>query len=395
MMMTTSSLVSAFGVACFAVSVFASCAIQPDGSADGPVGVSDGGKANGTGGAPPKAGSAGRSNTGGSGAVAGKGSGSGGSGGQASGGSGGSAPATGGTSPVGSGGTAPGTGGTSATGGSAGQSNFPDPPSDKPDTIEVGVQNNCSFPLWIHAEGKGGVLTPDDQEIKPKATRWYDAPKAWEAARVTAFVDGPRQHEIEKVEMTFAPNATGVTLNYNVTYVDWLGLPVEVTSVGSGIDCKPAGCHVKQSEVLSGCPSGLLEGKKCMAARSYCLNAANQSKPYCNLLNDELKKCATKPGCEGAEKSNTAEIYACSGFFAEKPKWCAALNRNMLDDPFSVDRSKYYTKAPYNDYAKWVQQVCPGIYAFPYDDFPSNGAQSGFHACDKGKQLRITFCPAG
>jgi hypothetical protein len=38
---------------------------------------------------------------------------------------------------------------------------------------------------------------------------------------------------------------------------------------------------------------------------------------------------------------------------------------------------------------------CPGIYAFAYDDYPAAGGESGFHACTGGKQMEITFCPAG
>jgi hypothetical protein len=67
----------------------------------------------------------------------------------------------------------------------------------------------------------------------------------------------------------------------------------------------------------------------------------------------------------------------------------------MLDDPDSTDLAAYYQNEPYNTYSQWVHQVCPGIYAFAYDDYPSNAGESGFHACRAGKELRVTFCPAG
>ncbi|HEY0133561.1 MAG TPA: beta-1,3-glucanase family protein, partial [Nannocystis sp.] len=102
-------------------------------------------------------------------------------------------------------------------------------------------------------------------------------------------------------------------------------------------------------------------------------------------------------------------VYACSGYFDSQPpncmpatkdchfegnKWCAALNRGMLNDPESVDTSEYYQSTPHNTYSKWVHATCPGIYAFAYDDYPASGGESGFRAC-KAPRLDITFCPAG
>ncbi len=97
------------------------------------------------------------------------------------------------------------------------------------------------------------------------------------------------------------------------------------------------------------------------------------------------------PGCGSG---STPQVYGCAGFFAGSPKWCAALNRGMIDDPDNGDVALYYQNAPYNMYAKWVHSTCPGIYAFPYDDYGRTN-ESGFHACTGGTQLDITFCPAG
>lgn len=266
-------------------------------------------------------------------------------------------------------------------------------PVDKPETVEVGVRNNCPFPIWIHAQGKEGTLMPDYQQLQKGDSYWYDAPKQWEAARITAYADAAHQEELDKVEMTFV--ADGDVLNYNVTYVDWVTLPMEMIARGSG-DCKKVGCYVPEAEVLSGCPDGLLEGKRCQAARTYCLGGKNDDKPYCHALDAVVDACATtKPGCEGAAGNHTANAYACDEFFAASPKWCAAVNRGMLDDPDNKDTTVYYQKPPFNTYSKWVHQVCPGIYAFAYDDYPPNAEESGFHACQGGKELEVTFCPAG
>jgi hypothetical protein len=66
----------------------------------------------------------------------------------------------------------------------------------------------------------------------------------------------------------------------------------------------------------------------------------------------------------------------------------------MLDDPDNGDISLYYKTPPFNTYAWWVHGVCPGIYAFPYDDYGKSN-ESGFHSCTGGTQLNITFCPSG
>lgn len=308
--------------------------------------------------------------------------------------------ASAGTSPGGaaSGGssTVAGSGGTSGGGSGGGVTVLPPfgpAPMDKPDTVEVGVRNNCPFPIWIHAQGKQGALMPDYKPLQKGEHIWYDAPKQWEAARITAYADEQHQDELDKVEMTFVEN--GDVLNYNVTYVDWVTLPMEMIARGSG-DCKKVGCYVPEADVLAGCPDGLLEGKRCQAARTYCLGGKNDDKPYCHALDAQVQACATgKPGCEGAAGNNTANAYACDKFFGSSPKWCAAVNRGTLDDPDNKDTQTYYQKPPFNTYSQWVHRVCPGIYAFAYDDYPPNAEESGFHACNGGKELEVTFCPAG
>src|SRR5262245_40283953 len=285
--------------------------------------------ASGSGGSPVVGGgSAGQPSTGGQGAFAGAGLGGNSTSAGAAGiSSGGSPPAAG----------AGGSGGASAgAGGSAGSgiAGFGGAPEDKPDTIEVGVRNLCPFPLWIHASGSGVTLEPDDAMLASAEIRWYDAPKTWSAARLTAYDGGPRTGELEKAEMTFVEAGDGVVLNYNVTYVDWLGLPLEIESEGGGSDCKTAGCYVPQAQVLTGCPDDLLSGNRCLAARTYCMNGANQGGEFCHRLDSEIAYCASSQAeCAGASGASTGDAYSCAGFFAGTPRWCAALNRGMVDDP--------------------------------------------------------------
>jgi hypothetical protein len=265
--------------------------------------------------------------------------------------------------------------------------------------ILIHVENACPFDIWIHGAGKGAVLDPDNQRFMPGDAQDYTAPDDWSAARVTAYgaapnAQGQPQQELDKVEMTLGKKV----INYNITYVDWLGLPVEMIALGSGTDCKSVGCYIPVADVAQRCPDGLLSGTKCRSAGSYCSAAANSSSSFCHALDDQIAKCAGDaqlyPQCGGAAGATTAQVYGCAGFFSGSPKWCAALNRGMLDDPDNGTISEYYTHPPFNAYSQWVHSVCPGIYAFPYDDYGKSN-ESGFHACGGGRQLNITFCPAG
>src|SRR5205085_8378791 len=123
----------------------------------------------------------------------------------------------------------------------------------------------------------------------------------------------------------------------------------------------------------------------------------NQAKPYCHALDAKIAQCAADPnyaGCAGGAGATTPQAYGCSGFFGASNKWCAALNRGMLDNAESKDASLYYKAAPFNTYAAWVHSACPGIYAFPYDDF-GNPNESGFHSCIGATELNVRFCPLG
>jgi hypothetical protein len=273
----------------------------------------------------------------------------------------------------------------------------PEPPWDLRDPLASGawvrVRNRCPFPLWIHAAGSTGVLQPDDAEIASGAMRDYEAPANWSAARVTAYRDGPRATEIDKAEMTLSASEPLVSLNYNITYVDWVGLPMRIA--GAGGECGDehvVGCFVPVDQLLDGCPSQLVAGQVCQSARSHCLDPSHQSSTYCHALDAEIARCvASVDGCAGYAGATTAEVYACSGALSEEPRLCAALNRGMLDAPDDADESHYYVAEPYNTYARWVHGVCPGIYAFSYDDWLAHG---GFRSC-RGTELRITFCPEG
>jgi hypothetical protein len=79
--------------------------------------------------------------------------------------------------------------------------------------------------------------------------------------------------------------------------------------------------------------------------------------------------------------ATTSEIFGCSGPLAEAPAKCAALNRNIAQNPEStwLDPSTFYRGGPANYYAKfWHDHSINALsYGFPYDDhssFISHGA---------------------
>ena len=279
------------------------------------------------------------------------------------------------------------------------------------DGVWIRVRNQCPFPIWIRAAGGNPSVTlqPNNGEIATGATRNYESPKSWPAARVTAYKDDSLDpaSELEKAEITVSQADEGANLNYNITYVDWVGLPMKMAGFGGTCSIEhEVSCMVSHADLLSGCPDHLLEGDRCRSAGNFCSSPSNESHPYCHALDDEILRCAEEgplgepDNCREICKDNTTpNAYACRGRaggnadpgFNASAMCCAALNRGMLDNPNSDDASLFYTQEPFNTYAKWVHGKCPGIYAFPYDDWQ---AQGGFRAC-RGTELRITFCPAG
>jgi len=283
----------------------------------------------------------------------------------------------------------------------------------------INVINACPFPLWIHAANSAVTLTPDDSQLAPGAVRQYDAPASWPAARVNAYWADPNgagtdPNAFDKVELTIG---SGV-MNYNITYVDYLALPARMEAIGpscakTGTFDPAVACAVPVGQILNGCPAGLLDGKRCLSAGLYCSVGANRAGAFCHALDTTLQSCemqnASTCGVASQLGNGTPEVYSCAGYFDSQPpncspasttchldgnKWCAALNRGMLAQPTSTNTALYYQTAPYNTYAKWVHDTCPGIYAFPYDDYPSVAGESGFRSCTADR-LDITLCPGG
>jgi hypothetical protein len=247
-------------------------------------------------------------------------------------------------------------------------------------------RNYCPYPLWIHTG-----IAPDDQKLDTGASIDVPTPTEWHSKRANASKVGPNGDVTEFVEMHFA----GGTMNYNVTYVDWFALPVEVTGFGGSCNqtTSTTGCYMKEAEVMTGCPEPQLKsGVKCRSPGNLC--GGGNTDPLCKLLDPAIQACtANGVGCPAlGANQNTFSAFACAGFYAGSPKLCAALNRGMagsVADAADSNRDHFYQKPPYSTYSKWLQCKCPVTYTFPYDDVYEQG---GFRAC-ASTELRVTWCP--
>ncbi|WP_224245488.1 beta-1,3-glucanase family protein [Hyalangium gracile] len=295
------------------------------------------------------------------------------------------------------------------------------PPTNPPGTVPVRVTNNCPFTLNVTLTGVGSVALERDGAGNPiyralgaGQSYTYATPENYPSGRVSAYKVLPSPaspRELEKAEFTFEkPNGGSQLLHYNLTYVDHVGLPMRITGTGSGGGCVQVQCNksasAMQAAIDTGCPDGLRYsmggGTICLAPRSFCLDGeyASDSRrgTVCTRLDSEIARCASLyPGQCNPGTAKTPQVYACSPpFFDQSARWCAALNRGMVDAPDSTTVSQYYnTGRPYNPYARWVHQQCGAVYAFAYDDYPMAANQAGFYTCTGGQQLSVTFCPAG
>lgn len=265
----------------------------------------------------------------------------------------------------------------------------------------VRVMNNCAFPLWIHGQGNDGAggtntLAPDNKQLAQGQEQDYDAKTDFGSARVTAYKAGPGQNEAQFVEMNYVNGQLG----YNVSYVDYLGLPVEVTAT-----CGTTACYAPLATILDGCPSQLATADRCVSPDDWCNDPTNAATDYCKVFDTTAQQALQLPQCQTDLKAwlaqgqghsmatvgTTPSVYACKDFWASSSFCCAVVNRGVVASATPTDPCGFYKSPPYNTYSKWVHEKCPMIYSFPYDDA---AGQSGYHQCNTN-ELRITWCPGG
>jgi hypothetical protein len=273
------------------------------------------------------------------------------------------------------------------------------PPTVSTTGLLVRVMNNCPFTLWVHGQGSDGsggqnTLAPDNHPLAPGQEQDYDAKATFSSARVSVYRDAAQQTVSQFIELNYGNG----TLGYNVSYVDFLGLPVEAAA-----DCGTTACYAPLATILDGCPANLKLSDRCLSAGAFCSNSANQASDFCKVLDGTAQQALSLSQCQAdlqawlakghdpAQVGSTPSVYACTDFWASSPWCCAVVNRGVVGASMPDEVCGFYRNPPYNTYARWVHQKCPMIYAFPYDD---TAGQSGYHQCNTS-QLRLTFCPGG
>jgi len=269
---------------------------------------------------------------------------------------------------------------------------IPGPPAGTPPNITgftVRIENKCNIPLYLHTEGGGGSLNPADPVLMPN-TVITPTKDTWPTGWIQVFGEQGHTTFLELVQVTVVRG----TIWYKFDHGDGIAIPMEVYASGAGPECgKRTGCYVPRAQVMSGCPDGLLVGQKCVAPGVYCADPANATKAVCHALDAKIADCAKKPECAAAGGLTSKQAYNCDKFFGTNYKWCAAINRGIIDSPDSTDVSQFYKGAGVNGYATWLHTLCHA-YAFPYDDY-NNPADDTMHTCRNAGGVSITFCPSG
>jgi Beta-1,3-glucanase len=304
--------------------------------------------------------------------------------------------------------TATGGAGTRGEGGHPGQCEYPPTLSERkapafpptqitnPQGLLFRFMNNCPMTLWLKFAGApGGMLT-----LPTKTTQEIDI--ATLHGRVTAYKNAAPgaagSVEAEFFELTADP---GKALNYNLSFVDYMGLPLEINGKGTSTSCGLTACYAPLDQIVKGCPAQLLDAAnaKCMSMYSYCNNAAHAQEAFCTSLDQSAANTlATDPMCKAggtlAQAGSGAKIFGCAtgSFWSGSPYCCAKVNRGSAGTSSNDNTQNclYYKTPPYNVYAAYSHSVCPYLYAFAYDDWND---QSGYHACTGGTGADITYCP--
>jgi hypothetical protein len=265
----------------------------------------------------------------------------------------------------------------------------------------INVLNNCKVPLWTHAIGTVPIDDGFVRRLDPGQSFRYTAVPQHGGGRLYAYYKEPENKQDRQrlvsdfnqfVEMTVDRDNTGRwAQNYNISYVDYMSLPVLMKGAAPGCEATQCGFRYEDWVVkLKECPTDLRnqhgELATCTASYNYCITpdgAASYDtiKPYCH-------KMQAKHGFPGSA------IYG--GSFPQMPSenvafWdgVAAWNRGTFAG--DADDRNYYKTEPYNHYAGFIHDTlgCPRVYAFSTDDHQD---KAGFVRCT-ADELTVIWCP--
>jgi hypothetical protein len=266
----------------------------------------------------------------------------------------------------------------------------------------LNVYNNCSIPLWTHAVATVAIDEGNVRKLEPGQQWQYAALPQLGGGRLYAYYKEPasKQDRVrlvsdynQFVEMTLDtdPVSGGVAQNYNVSYVDYVSLPVSMKAAGATCaETRCGGGFDAWAAALARCPTELRNpsGKlaTCMGSYNFCITpdgaaTFDVTHPYCSKMRD-------------AHGFAGSAIYG--GYFPDHPAqevpfWdgVAAWNRGTVAG--DADEAHYYKTEPYNHYAKWIHEElgCANVYAFSTDDHQD---KAGFVRC-VSPELDVVWCP--
>jgi hypothetical protein len=271
------------------------------------------------------------------------------------------------------------------------------PAPANPAGLILRLMNNCPIDLWVSGNNLPAVELPPRATGMPPTEKVFDWPGGG-AGRISAYLNSANGFEVTFMEFNAAK---GVALNADLSNVDWVGLPVEVS--GSGPSTCMTGCFQPYAHMMDACPPVLLDKVHniCQAPKNWCAIGNNYMDPLCQLIVTAAQAVVKNdPKCTGGAAEvgamNAANIYGCGGnFWNNSPYCCAEVTRGYMtdvNDPAKnpTQNCNYYKEMPYSPYSAYSQGICPFIYSFAYDDW---NAQSGFDGCQGALEMDITYCP--
>ena len=267
----------------------------------------------------------------------------------------------------------------------------------------INVLNNCAVPLWTHAIATVPIDDGLVRKLAPGESHRYTALPAFGGGRLYAYYKEPaikqdRERLVSDynqfVEMTIDRDGNGRwAQNYNISYVDYIALPVLMKATGTS--CQPTHCGFRYDDwvqKLKECPTDLRNQNgdlaTCTASYNYCITPEAAGPASYDTTKDYCTKMQAAHGATGSA------VYG--GTFPQHPAsdvafWdqAAAWNRGTFAG--DGDESHYYKQEPFNHYAAWVHDRlgCPRVYAFSTDDHQD---KAGFVRCT-ADELSVVWCP--
>ncbi len=265
----------------------------------------------------------------------------------------------------------------------------------------MNVYNNCTIPLWTHAIGSIPIDDGNVRELAPGAQFQYAGLSAFGGGRIYAYYQEPTVLQstsvvssynqfVEMALDTDASQGGAWAQNYDISYVDYIALPVSVQAENG---CPATTCGSQFGDwvqKLAECPTTLENTYQgigtCLGSYNYCITpdgsqTYDQTKTYCS----KMQAAHGYPG---------SAVYG--GVFPSEPSsdvafWDGVAGWNRGTPAGDADTMEYYQAEPYNDYAQMihVQMGCSLVYAFSTDDHQD---QAGFIRCDS-PVLDVVWCP--